>query len=59
MSGRNSAEAGAAYARTRDRQVETGDLVLVHCNSYGDGYWTDITRTYVRQQIRSKFVVMT
>lgn len=47
MSGPNSARAGIAYARTRDRQLQRGDLVLVHCNSYVDGYWTDITRTYV------------
>lgn len=46
MSGPNSALAGAAYARTRDRELREGDLVLVHCNSYIDGYWTDITRTY-------------
>ncbi|HZS94862.1 MAG TPA: Xaa-Pro peptidase family protein, partial [Chloroflexota bacterium] len=46
MSGPRSAEAGAAYARTANRQLQPGDLVLVHCNSYVDGYWTDITRTY-------------
>jgi Xaa-Pro dipeptidase len=46
MSGQNSALAGAAYARTRGRELRRGDLVLVHCNSYVDGYWTDITRTY-------------
>lgn len=46
MSGQNSAQAGAAYARSRDRRIEQGDLVLVHCNSYVDGYWTDITRTF-------------
>lgn len=46
MSGPNSALAGAAYARTRNRQLEAGDLVLIHVNSYVDGYWTDITRTY-------------
>jgi Xaa-Pro aminopeptidase len=46
MSGPNSALAGAAYARTRNRQLQPGDLVLVHCNSYIDGYWTDITRTF-------------
>jgi Xaa-Pro aminopeptidase len=46
MSGSNSAEAYAAYARTRSRVIKEGDLVLVHCNSYVDGYWTDITRTY-------------
>ncbi len=47
MSGPNSAEAHAAYQRSRNRRLEKGDLVLVHCNSYADGYWTDITRTYV------------
>lgn len=46
MSGANSALASAAYARSRPKWVAPGDLVLVHINSYADGYWTDITRTY-------------
>lgn len=46
MSGPNSAEAHGAYARSRDRALRVGDLALVHCNSHGDGYWTDITRTF-------------
>ncbi len=46
MSGVNSAIAYAAYARTRERVIEPGDLVMIHCNSNADGYWTDITRTY-------------
>jgi Xaa-Pro aminopeptidase len=46
MSGANSAEAQRAYARSRERVIEFGDFALVHCNSYADGYWTDITRTY-------------
>ncbi|MHB8525808.1 MAG: M24 family metallopeptidase [Candidatus Acidiferrales bacterium] len=46
MSGPNSAEACAAYARTRERILEPADLVMIHCNSYVDGLWTDITRTY-------------
>lgn len=46
MSGPNSAEAHAAYQRSRARTLATGDLALVHCNSYADGYWTDITRTF-------------
>ncbi len=46
MSGPNSAKAHGAYARSRGRRLRAGDLVLVHCNSYADGYWTDITRTY-------------
>jgi Xaa-Pro aminopeptidase len=47
MSGPNSAKASAAYARTRQRVVEDGDLVMIHANTCADGYWTDITRTYI------------
>ena len=47
MSGPNSAQACFAYARSRRRQLQRGDLVLVHCNSYYKGMWTDITRTFV------------
>ena len=47
MSGPNSATASAAYARTRQRRIEAGDLVMIHANTCADGYWTDITRTYV------------
>ncbi len=46
MSGPNSAKAAAAFARTRDRKLEAGDLVMIHGNTCADGYWTDITRTY-------------
>ena len=46
MSGPNAAKASAAYARTRHRTLERGDTVMIHCNSYVDGFWTDITRTY-------------
>ena len=46
MSGLNSALAAAAYARTRQRVIEPGDLVMVHANTCADGYWTDITRTF-------------
>ncbi len=46
MSGPNSAQAYGAYARSRARRIRSGDSVLVHCNSYLDGYWTDVTRTY-------------
>ena len=47
MSGPNSATASAAYARTRHRRLEPGDLVMIHANTCADGYWTDITRTYI------------
>ena len=46
MSGPNSATADAAYARTRQRVIQEGDLVMIHANTCGDGYWTDLTRTY-------------
>jgi Xaa-Pro aminopeptidase/Xaa-Pro dipeptidase len=46
MSGANSAKAAGAYAFSRSRKILSGDLALIHCNSYADGYWTDITRTY-------------
>src|SRR5581483_1487525 len=46
MSGPNSAQAYGAYARSRSRKISRADLLLVHCNSYADGYWSDITRTY-------------
>jgi Xaa-Pro aminopeptidase len=47
MSGPNSADAGAAFARSQSRRISLGDAVLLHANSYLDGYWTDITRTFV------------
>lgn len=47
MSGKNSAKAGAAYARSRDAAIARHEFVLVHCNGQADGYWTDVTRTYV------------
>lgn len=50
MSGPNSAQAGGAYARSRERSIRRGEFVLVHCNSYADGYWTDVTRTYMLGQ---------
>lgn len=46
MSGANAALASGAYARSRSKRIEPGELVLIHLNSYADGYWTDITRTY-------------
>lgn len=46
MSGPNSARAHGSHARSTARAVMEGDLLLIHCNSYVDGYWTDITRTF-------------
>ena len=47
MSGPNASEAHRAYHRSRSRRIEPGDVVLVHSSSTLDGYWTDLTRTYV------------
>ena len=47
MSGVNSARGYGACARSRDRKLEPGDFVMVHCDSYADGYWAEITRTFV------------
>lgn len=46
MSGTVAAHAYRAYARSTSKRIDQGDLVLVHCNAYVDGYWTDVTRTY-------------
>jgi len=46
MSGENSFEASAAFQRSRKRRVSRRDIMLLHCNSYADGFWTDITRTF-------------
>jgi len=45
MSGPNAALAYRAYQLTGDREFEAGDHVLLHCNSYYAGMWTDVTRT--------------
>jgi Xaa-Pro aminopeptidase len=36
-----------AIAAASRKPLQVGEPVLVHCNSYADGYWTDLTRTYV------------
>ena len=54
MSGPNSAKASAAYARTRQRVIETGDLVMIHANTCADGYWTDITRTFTAGEVSAR-----
>jgi Xaa-Pro aminopeptidase len=46
MAGENGSRAYGAYARARSSALKRGDLAVVHCNSYVNGYWTDITRTY-------------
>jgi Xaa-Pro dipeptidase len=45
-SGQNSAQASAAYQQNTNRRIEANEVLLIHCNSYLDGIWTDITRTF-------------
>ncbi len=47
MSGSNAMRASGAFAMSGTRSLESGDFVLVHCNSWLNGFWTDITRTWV------------
>ena len=47
MSEPNGAKAHLQFQQTSDRAIERGDVVLVHLNAYADGYWTDVTRTFV------------
>ncbi len=54
MSGANSVLAHGAYARSRAKPLEWGDLVLVHCNTCTDGYWTNVTRTYSIGQLHDR-----
>jgi Xaa-Pro aminopeptidase len=46
MSGPNSAHAYGLYSHSRTRRIQAGDLVILRCHCYADGYWADIARTY-------------
>jgi Xaa-Pro dipeptidase len=39
--------ASLRYAVTGNREICAGDLVLIHANPFVDGYFADVTRTYV------------
>ncbi len=55
MSGpENTAAAWAAYNISTDRKLAKGDLVLIELDSHVDGYWTDISRTFVVGRPSSK-----
>ncbi|MDP9312002.1 MAG: Xaa-Pro peptidase family protein [Chloroflexota bacterium] len=47
MSGPNGAQAHLQFQQTSDRVIEHGEFVLVHLNAYADGYWADVTRTFI------------
>jgi Xaa-Pro aminopeptidase len=46
MSGPNSARAAGPYSRSGSRPIREGDLVVLRCHCYADGYWAEIARTY-------------
>ncbi|MBK4737754.1 M24 family metallopeptidase [Noviherbaspirillum pedocola] len=50
MSGPNAAHAHAAFQQSTARRLLRGETILIHCNSHADGYWTDLSRTYVLGQ---------
>jgi len=48
MSGpENTAGAWAAYNISTDRKIREGDLVLIELDSQVEGYWSDLSRTWV------------
>ena len=58
MSGERSGTAYGAFAMSSSRNIQAGELVLTHCNSHADGFWTDITRTYVVGEIPDRVIHM-
>jgi Xaa-Pro aminopeptidase len=54
MAGANAAEAYAAFQLSRADAIPPNSLALVHCNSYVDGFWTDITRTFTLGAVDEK-----
>jgi Xaa-Pro aminopeptidase len=51
MAGTHSGNAYGSFARSTRAVIGAQDLILTHCNSHADGYWTDITRTYFRGEL--------
>lgn len=43
----NAANAWLPANFSTKRRLEEGDLVLIEFNGYADGYWSDLSRTYV------------
>lgn len=46
MSGVNGSKAWYPYNISTNKTIRRGETVLVELNVFGDGYWTDITRTW-------------
>ncbi|RLF19372.1 MAG: hypothetical protein DRZ82_06005 [Thermoprotei archaeon] len=47
MSGENSAKAWYPFNISSSRRIKRGDIILIEFNVCADGYWADITRTWV------------
>jgi len=47
MSGENTSKAWYPFNISTDRRVKRGDVILLELNVCADGYWVDITRTWV------------
>lgn len=47
MSGSASADSWRPFCISTDRQIRKGDIVLIELDTYADGYWSDLTRTFV------------
>jgi len=47
MSGPNSLKAPRPYNISSQRRIKAGDAVLIELNTCVDGYWCDLTRTWV------------
>lgn len=43
----NTANAWLDYNISTDRVIEEGDLILIELDTHADGYWSDISRTFV------------
>jgi Xaa-Pro aminopeptidase len=55
MSGpENTAGAWAAYNISTDRKIANGDLILIELDSQVDGYWSDLSRTWVAGEPSAK-----
>ncbi|RLF20063.1 MAG: hypothetical protein DRN15_03770 [Thermoprotei archaeon] len=47
MSGENSSRAWYPFNISSERRVRKGDVVLIEFNVCADGYWADVTRTWI------------
>jgi len=47
MSGENTSKAWYPFNISTDRRIRRGDVILLELNVCADGYWIDVTRTWV------------